>query len=52
MSKGSKQRPLQVPKKQFDDNWDRIFGSNKKEKADALQAVQDFLDNRKDNHHD
>lgn len=24
--KGSKPRPLSVPRKQFDDNWDRIFG--------------------------
>jgi|TARA_R110000822_G_scaffold175029_1_gene314628 hypothetical protein len=25
MSKGSKPRPLAVPKKKFDDNWDKIF---------------------------
>lgn len=24
--KGSKPRPLSVPKKQFDSNWDKIFG--------------------------
>jgi len=30
MSKGSTQRPLGVPKKKFDENWDRIFGKNKK----------------------
>ena len=24
--KGSKPRPLSVPKKQFDENWERIFG--------------------------
>lgn len=24
--KGSKQRPLSVPKDTFDENWDRIFG--------------------------
>jgi hypothetical protein len=30
--KGSKPRPLSVPRKQFEDNWDRIFGNkNKKE---------------------
>ena len=23
--KGDKTRPLSVPKKQFDDNWDKIF---------------------------
>ncbi|MCK4709801.1 MAG: hypothetical protein KAU21_14365 [Gammaproteobacteria bacterium] len=26
MSKGSKQRQSQVPRKEFDDNWERIFG--------------------------
>jgi hypothetical protein len=30
MSKGSKPRPIQIPPKQFEDNWDRIF--RKKEK--------------------
>ena len=25
MGKGSKQRPLGVPKKKFDENWDKIF---------------------------
>lgn len=29
--KGSKQRPLSVPRKQFDENWERIFGKKKKE---------------------
>jgi len=29
--KGSKPRPLSVPRKQFDDNWERIFGTKKKE---------------------
>jgi hypothetical protein len=24
--KGSKPRPLSVPRKKFDDSWDRIFG--------------------------
>jgi hypothetical protein len=30
--KGSKPRPLSVPRKQFDDNWDRIFGKKKDQK--------------------
>jgi len=30
--KGSKPRPLSVPRKKFDENWDRIFG-RKKEKS-------------------
>lgn len=32
--KGSKQRPRQVPKNQFDDNWDRIFGKNNNERKE------------------
>ena len=28
--KGSKPRPLSIPRKQFEDNWDRIFGGKKK----------------------
>jgi hypothetical protein len=27
--KGSKPRPLSVPRKQFDDSWERIFGKKK-----------------------
>lgn len=32
--KGSKPRPLSVPRKQFNDSWDRIFNSKRKEKND------------------
>ena len=28
--KGSKRRPMKVPKKQFDKAWERIFGKNNK----------------------
>lgn len=31
--KGSKPRPLSVPRKQFDENWERIFGKKKDEKT-------------------
>ena len=31
--KGSKPRPLSVPQKQFDDNWDAIFKKAKKKQA-------------------
>ena len=27
--KGSKPRPLSVPRKKFEENWDRIFGKKK-----------------------
>ena len=30
--KGSKQRPLSVPKKTFDKNWDAIFGKKEHDK--------------------
>jgi len=30
--KGSKPRPLSVPRKQFDENWERIFGKKKSPK--------------------
>jgi len=32
MSKGSKQRPMSVPKEKFEQNWDTIFGKKKQEK--------------------
>ena len=32
MGKGSKQRPLKVPQKDFDDNWDKVFGNKKRDK--------------------
>jgi hypothetical protein len=27
--KGSKPRPLSIPRKKFEDNWERIFGQKK-----------------------
>jgi hypothetical protein len=37
MSKGSRQRPSQVPQAQVDANWDAIFG--KKIKTSVVTAV-------------
>ncbi len=37
--KGSKSRPVEVDRKTFDDNWDRIF--NKDKKKDVRVQVQD-----------
>ena len=31
--KGSKPRPLSVPRKKFDENWERIFGRKSKRKT-------------------
>lgn len=43
--KGSKPRPIQVDRKQFDDNWDRIF---KKEKdKDVRVQMQDSKNSRR-----
>ena len=30
MGKGSRPRPFEVPKDQFRDNWDKIFGKKNK----------------------
>jgi hypothetical protein len=30
--KGSKPRPISIPRKQFDDNWERIFGKKNQPK--------------------
>jgi hypothetical protein len=30
--KGSKPRPMSIPRKQFDDNWERIFGKKNQPK--------------------
>lgn len=30
--KGSKPRPLSVPRKKFEENWDRIFGKRTSER--------------------
>ena len=36
--KGSKQRPMDIDKEQFDKNFDAIFGKKKKEKNNADKA--------------
>lgn len=43
--KGSKSRPMDVDRKTFDDNWDRIF--NKDKKKDVRVQVQDSKDSRR-----
>ena len=34
--KGSKARPLSIPKKQFDNNWERIFGKKQPKKSTGV----------------
>ena len=36
--KGSKQRPMDIDKEQFDKNFDAIFGKKKKEDKDGDKA--------------
>jgi len=43
--KGSKSRPMDVDRKTFDDNWDRIF--NKDKKKDVRVQMQDSKDRRR-----
>lgn len=33
--KGSTRRPMQITQKQFERNWQKIFGTKKKEKKNA-----------------
>lgn len=35
MSKGSKPRPIEIPMKEFDNNWDTIFRRNKNESSSS-----------------
>ena len=37
--KGSKSSPIEIDRKTFDDNWDKIF--NKDKKKDVRVSVQD-----------
>jgi hypothetical protein len=37
MGKGSNPRPFDVPMKQFDDNWEQIFGKKKKPEPNDKQ---------------
>ena len=34
MSKGSKQRPKKVPRKTFEENWDRVFKTKQEKPKD------------------
>ena len=34
MGKGSTPRPIEIPKDQYRDNWDKIFGNKEKKESD------------------
>jgi len=43
--KGSSPRPLAVPRDDFEDNYDRIFGKNKKVKNEFIESSDSNSDN-------
>ncbi len=43
--KGSKPRPIEIDRKTYDDNWDRIFKKDKKK--DVRVQVQDSKNSRR-----
>lgn len=45
MSKGSKQRPLRVDRKQFESNWERAFGQKRVSTPETISNF--FSDNGK-----
>lgn len=38
MSKGSKPRPLEIPRKDFDNQWDLIFGKRTKNASSSSDS--------------
>ena len=38
LGKGSKQRPRATTKKQFEENWDKIFGKKSNKKRDSVEV--------------
>jgi hypothetical protein len=49
MSKGSKPRPIEIARKEFEENWERIFGNKDKStdewNKDILPILERSLDN-------
>lgn len=37
MGKGSNPRPFEVPRKQYEDNWEKTFGKKQKDQQDKKQ---------------
>lgn len=35
MSKGSKPRPIEIPREKFETNWDKIFGKKVKDESSS-----------------
>lgn len=49
MSKGSRQRPLSVPKEKFEQNWDAIFSKKKPEEKKKDDNSRTTCGNRRGN---
>lgn len=44
MSKGSKQRPRDVSKEQFESNWEKAFGKNKQVPQEWAEHIEEMID--------
>ena len=42
MSKGSKQRPMQIPAREFGERWERVFGGKKAGRKQPQRKTVDF----------
>ena len=48
MGKGSKPRPIDIERKVFEDNWDRIFNKASKEVREEVKSAVDDFNNQFD----
>ena len=46
--KGDTPRPISVSSRQFEDNWERTFGTNKKKMEQRIQDLQDDINKVRD----
>jgi hypothetical protein len=46
--KGSNPRPISVSSREYEDNWERTFGSKKKKMEQKIQGLQEDINKLKD----
>jgi hypothetical protein len=46
--KGDKQRPISVSSRDYEDNWERTFGSKKRKMEQKIQELQADIDKVRD----
>ena len=46
--KGDTPRPISVSSREFENNWERTFGTNKKKMEKKIQDLQDDIDRVRD----